>query len=171
MNILIDKNYESRNNYYNCLLRDLKSNIPAVILDSLLKDYVCEYDNEFLGFLDVYAPLEHIIPLDVTVIDLGCAAAFQAHYFRNHAAYIGIDASGSTRYLTPNSRHYVTSIQNYLKHVTINDQSKVFAVCSYVPCHDDVYEMIKEKFNNCRIYYPGSIDILRMDFSKKGELI
>ena len=154
-----------QDNHYRYELNILRNGIGSDIMDSIINSYPCEYDYEFVGFINIYAPLEHIIPYDVTVVDLGCAAALQAYYFRNHAGYIGVDISQSPRYEIPSCEHYVASIEKYIDSLTINDQNKVFAICSYVPCEHELYDMIRSKFNNYRIYYPDTINVLQMNFS------
>lgn len=117
----------------------------------------CDIGPEFLGFMHVYEPLSKIIPKHWTVVDLGCAYAPQAWYFRNHKAYIGVNpGSKDERFSWQNTDHFEGTIQEFIaQRIALLDLNEVFGICSYVP---PWYELNKEDmrraFPNLFTFYP-----------------
>lgn len=121
-----------------------------------------ECDHTFLGFEDVYKAVTMFVPKDKVIIDLGCAYAFQAWYFRDYRRYIGVD-NGSYDALETlkefemvGADFYYTSIQRFIQGVlpTLGyTTDEVFAICSYVP-DEEAQKMVRETFKNCLVYYP-----------------
>jgi len=137
--------------------------IPEEEIERVFSYEYCELSYDFMGFTDVYKALSAIIPLHYTIIDLGCYAAAQSYYFLRHKQYIGVDVFNGERFITPNSVHYIKSIQEFCSEDThyINlDES--FAICSYVPDFSAV-KIAKRIFKNLFVYYPAGID---REFSK-----
>ena len=119
---------------------------------------MCDIDEEFMGFTEVYEHLSKIIPKKRIIVDLGCAYAPQAVYFRNHKKYIGIDLDSfeTPRVNTPNSEHYKMTIREWIeKELPKYNQDDLFAICSYVPpWHDDNEKLVRDNFRHCFVYYP-----------------
>lgn len=144
--------------YYEECLAEIKALLPDDQKKKVLYQDYCEYDRDFLGFLDVYRPLADLIPKDKIVIDFGCYLAAQAYYFKDHKKYIGVDVLDMYRFTPPNAEHYIGSIQDYIKkefHPKGRlDNLDYFAICSYVP-DDDAMELVSRTFINAYIYYPN----------------
>lgn len=125
-----------------------------------------DVDLEFLGFVEQYDALSHLIPEHYTVIDLGCAYAPQAYLFRNHAAYYGVDATTEERdtfidrSVLPNAKFFHTDIASFID-LTADTfkQDTTFAICSYVPpWYGDVRRLVGSAFSNVFTYYPAGIE-------------
>lgn len=132
--------------------------IPQDQLDRVFGWRECDIDSEFLGFTKIYLSLASIIPKHWTIVDLGCAYAPQAFIFKDHKAYIGVDASVCERFTAPNTTHYTMTTSAFLdQHAADFDQSTTFAICSYVPCWygDDSRELTRARFRNVFTYYPA----------------
>ena len=121
-----------------------------------------ELDFTFLGFEEIYQLVNKYVPKDKIIIDLGCAYAFQAWYFRDNPKYIGVD-NGVTindTFDTGNAEYYLESIQDFLNNTmqALNiDKNDCFAICSYVP-NSDARAIVAEAFpNNSLVYYPGQM--------------
>ena len=69
----------------------LRQLIPLDEYKRVLNSDFCELEYDFLCFEEVYGTLSEIIPKDKTIIDLGCYAALQSYFFKDHQGYIGID--------------------------------------------------------------------------------
>jgi len=116
-----------------------------------------QLDPSFLGFTDTYKALSQIIPKDWTILDLGCAYAFQAYYFKDHARYIGVDSSDCMKFRTPNSSSYVVDILDFINRgddlpciLPLN----TFAICNYVPLSPKDAETVRKAFPFIFYYYP-----------------
>lgn len=132
--------------------------IPQDQLDRVFASRRCDIDPEFLGFTNVYIALSTIIPKHWTVVDLGCAYAPQAHIFKDHKAYIGVDIGSSERFIAPNTIHYTMTAKDFVEqHGTSFDQSTTFAICSYVPpwCGHESRDIARTAFRNVFTYYPA----------------
>lgn len=111
-----------------------------------------ELEFDFLGFLESYEPFSNIIPLDFTIIDLGCYQAVQAVCFENYARYIGVDIGCpvSSRFEQDNAEYYCCTIQDFynkeLPKLNLNPE-KVFVICSYVPDKEAQDIACKFKYN------------------------
>lgn len=119
---------------------------------------VCDIDHEFLGFTEKYLALASIIPLDWTVVDLGCAYAPQALIFKDHKAYVGVDVSNGERFSAPNTTHYSMTTADFIAvHSADFDIDRTFAICSYVPnwFHQDSRRLTREAFKNVFTFYPA----------------
>ena len=116
----------------------------------------CELEFDFLGFLNVY---QINIPKDFTIIDLGCYLGIQSIYFENHKQYIGIDIATPIEYRfnLHNTKHYKISIEDFIKDLSKYDLNKTFAICSYVPLDDNIYNDIAKKFPYHKIQYCDNI--------------
>lgn len=142
---------------YSKLLKSLKSRIPQKEYHEVLSQYECEYDMDFLGFLNIYKALSKIIPKHFIVIDFGCYLAPQSYYFINHKQYIGVDVVKLTRFKPLNAVHYITTIQEYIcKRMQWIEQNNdhIFAICSYVP-DKGACELVRKNFKNVFCFYPS----------------
>lgn len=132
--------------------------MPEDQIDRVLGQDMCDIAPEFLGFTNVYFALASIIPKHWTIVDLGCAYAPQAFIFKDHKAYIGVDASECERFSAPNTTHYRMTIADFLaRHSGDFAKETTFAICSYVP---DWYsannrELARSHFPNGFTYYPA----------------
>jgi hypothetical protein len=145
------------------LYNDINNKYP-VLVDKVFKARYCDIDPTFLGFVDKYYHLSKIIPKHFTILDLGCAYAFQAWYFRNHKEYIGVDinCTGEPILKLPldNMEYHINDIETEIKFWDINKTKEVFAICNYVPLKQEVQQELKSKFANLFIFYPsGYYDI------------
>ena len=132
--------------------------MPADQIDRVLMQDMCDIAPEFLGFTDIYLSLAKIIPKYWTVVDLGCAYAPQAIIFREHKAYVGVDASRCERFHAPNTTHYQMTIAEFLEqHASSFDPDLTFAICSYVPpwYGSDNLKLTRDHFKNVFTYYPA----------------
>ena len=135
------------------------------LLDLLPKDQIkevfsqkhCDIDLEFVGFIEVYKALSQIIPVDFTVVDLGCAYNPQCYYFKDHYKYIAVDLGNLKRFKMNNCKIYEMSIDNFIhNHISELDLSKTFAICSYVPpWRLDNMKLVREHFKNVFTFYPA----------------
>lgn len=121
-----------------------------------------ECDYTFLGFDEVYKAVTLFVPKSKVIIDLGCAYAFQAWYFKDYRKYIGVDNSACDcldvlkEFEMSNADFYYTSIQRFIQEVfprLVLSLDEVFAICSYVP-DEGVREMVRKFFPHCLLYYP-----------------
>lgn len=132
--------------------------MPPDQIDRVLRQDMCDIGPEFLGFTDIYLALAKIIPTYWTVVDLGCAFAPQAIIFRDHKAYIGVDAGVGERFSAPNTTHYTMTIADFIaEHAASLDKELTFAICSYVPpwYGTDNLRLTREAFKNVFTYYPA----------------
>lgn len=141
---------------------DLANKIPNEEIKKVFDESLtasAELDHSFLAFEEVYKGIVNFVPKHKIIVDLGCAYAFQAYYFKDYKQYIGIDCgfcSDSGRYKTANTIFYNMTIQDFCKKVidenwNLND---VFAICSYVP-DDEARDCARKTFPNCLVYYPN----------------
>ena len=121
-----------------------------------------ECDYTFLGFEEVYKAVTLFVPKSNVIIDLGCAYAFQAWYFRDYRKYIGVDKGCSDALITikelglGNAEFYNMNICEFIREIfpiTLIDPNESFAICSYVP-DKIVREMVRYVFPHCLVYYP-----------------
>jgi len=120
---------------------------------------MCDISAEFLGFTNIYLALASIIPKHWTILDLGCAYAPQAIIFKEHKAYVGVDASACERFIAPNSTHYTMTTGQFIReHADSYDPERTFAICSYVPnwCGENSRELVRARFKNVFTFYPAS---------------
>jgi hypothetical protein len=133
--------------------------LPQDQLDRVFGQDMCDIDPEFLGFTDIYFALAGVIPKHWTIVDLGCAYAPQAFIFKDHKAYIGVDAGeGRERFSADNTTHCEMKISDFCaKHAGQLDQKTTFAICSYVPTWygDNPRELARANFENVFTYYPS----------------
>lgn len=143
------------------LTQQLLDEIPEECLTPVWNYDYCEFSRDFVGFIDKYAQLN--IPKDFTVIDVGCNQAVQAHYFKDHSCYIGIDPAipVENRLIQGNADYYRLTAQDFIKTVLPKliedglDLHKTFAICSAVP--DDVaQELVINTFPYHQVTYPCS---------------
>ncbi len=122
-----------------------------------------EVDFEFLGFLYNYKDIPSIVPLDFTIIDVGCYMAFQADYFKHYKSYIGIEpfVPIEFRLKQANAKYFLQTMQDFIKTPCDFDINKSFVICSAVPDFD-VGKIIVENFHYFRIAYPGKDTVERL---------
>lgn len=124
-----------------------------------------DIDPTFVGFIDIYRHLSNIIPRNRVIVDIGCAYAFQAYYFRNHRFYVGIDPTPKEdRFQIPNSIHHELLVQSsaYLMGLNygVNCTEPLFAICSYCP-DNRATKAMKEAFRDCFSFYPQQTEAQR----------
>lgn len=119
---------------------------------------MCDIDATFLGFTAIYQALASIIPLHWDVIDFGCAYSPQAHLFKEHSSYHGVDFLTKERFSAPNTKHYEMTVEDFIHHEAKRfDKRTTFAICSYVPdWGGDNRGMVRAAFENVFIFYPAS---------------
>lgn len=118
----------------------------------------CELEQDFLGFLHVYATVD--VPNDFIVMDFGCNQAVQAQYFEHCLRYYGIDSAVpcEARFGQANAAYFMDSIQEFIKTtlpVLVKaglDLEKVYAICSYVP-DEEAQKLIADTFPYARVVY------------------
>lgn len=137
-------------------------------------DY-CELDASFLGFLDNYKDVAEQVPKDFTIIDMGCCMAVQAHYFKNHACYIGVEPDTDVNHCLhqPNAVYYKQTAQQFIEDMKTGqkqnfDLNKTFVICSAVP-DESARKLISETFPYCRIVYPGMEPVERFPDTENSE--
>lgn len=114
----------------------------------------CDIDATFLGFMDTYKALADLIPQHWTIVDIGCAYAAQAYYFRNHRLYIGTDISYSVTFNFPNTVYWHKSIREVCRNVIGSNLKETFAILNYVPVQDSLQKLVRVTFPNLFCYYP-----------------
>ena len=141
--------------------RELFTKIPEQEISRVFNnsEYAsAELDFTFLGFENVYKAATLFVPKDYTIIDLGCAYAAQAFYFKNYKMYIGVDCGVEPKdvhFQIPKMAYCIMTIQKFCKKVIDEkwDLEKVFAICSYVP-DEEAREIVRRTFPNLMVYYP-----------------
>jgi hypothetical protein len=140
--------------------RRLLEMLPPEQTDRVFSFAMCDIGPEFLGFVGIYERLSQIIPVDWTVIDLGCAYAPQAFFFEKHREYIGVDllTELEARFAARNSRHYHMAVSEFVeRHTGEYRQDTTFAICSYVPpWGGDNMSLARGAFKNVFTFYPAS---------------
>ena len=140
---------------YKALLNEIKSKIPSEEYNAVINQIMCEYEHDFLGFLEVYKAVSMFVPKHRTIIDFGCYLSAQAYFFAEHRKYIGVDVVDLKRFTTDNAEHHICTIQDYIKeHTEMANDDNVFAICSYVPDRE-AQDLVRKTFKNCLIYYPS----------------
>lgn len=139
------------------LVSELKDAGHCKFMDKLFCSPDCDIDSSFLGFVDCYAYLSNLIPLDRVIYDMGCCYGMQAWFFRDHYKYVGVDALTTTEYQLQlsNTEYHHTTIEKFLKTAVIEDPH--FAICNYVPPWGaDNEKLVRERFRHLFVYYPES---------------
>lgn len=144
--------------YFEKCTEELCRLIPEEEMSEILTQPYCEIDKDFLGFAHIYKSLSQIIPKDRIVIDFGCNLAAQSYFFAKHKRYIGVDLVKEKRFAPKNATHYVCSIQYFIAEYVPDllagtENSKFFAICSYVP-DSEAMELVRKTFQNVFCYYP-----------------
>ena len=144
--------------------------IPATELDRVLNSELCDIGTDFLGFVDTYFRLADIIPLEYTVIDLGCAYNPQSYFFKDHARYIAVDNSDCEKFKPENCELVNQSIYDFINDRLIDfNLDTSFAICNFVPPwgHDNQL-LTRTHFKNCYCYYPSRVksDFILDNFKK-----
>jgi len=119
----------------------------------------CELSDEFLGFLQPYYALAHLIPKHWTIVDLGAGYGVQAWIFfaRGHGQFISVDSFPDlVPFHTPTSQHYAMSAGEFIRqHGHELNPKETFAICSYCPMWGEgTTEHIRAYFPNLFVYYP-----------------
>jgi len=129
--------------------------IPPRLLQEMLVQDTCELEEDFLGFMEPYDAVSRFLPEKYEVIDFGCYMAAQSFFFQNHRRYVGVDVYDEKlqRFSTKNSFMISGKIQEVLNWFPTSS----YAICSAVPDFDAV-ELVKERFPNHCITYPGKTD-------------
>ncbi len=119
----------------------------------VMEQRLCDIDGTFLGFVDTYYFLAHIIPTSWTVVDFGCAYNPQAYYFRKHKKFIGVNLkqpnNPTKKFHFENTELFDGTIADYLKTNPLVE--KAFAICNNVSSPDT--ELVRKYFPNCYIFY------------------
>ena len=140
-------------------LHRLRNLIPKEELYSKLSQEGCELEEDFLGFLNTYEAVSRFVPTKMVIVDFGCYMAAQAYFFKNHAAYIGVDyfergkLSRLKRFETSNSIMLIQSIQEAIRILPSN----YYAICSAVN-DASARKIISRKYPNHCIRYPNLPD-------------
>tara|TARA_R110000868_G_C10972986_1_gene771091 strand:+ start:1380 stop:1856 length:477 start_codon:yes stop_codon:yes gene_type:complete len=115
----------------------------------------CEFDCNFLGFLDQYYHLSQIIPEEYIVLDLGCYASSQGYFFRNHKQYIGVDLYDGQRYKFENTLNKIQDIGEAIEEYASN-QTNIFVICNYTShiMGNENNVNIRKTFGNIFNFYP-----------------
>ncbi len=118
-----------------------------------------EISNEFLGFLQPYYALAHLIPTHWAIVDFGAAFAPQAwiYYASGHTTYVSVDSwPDLTPFHSPISRHYCMTAGEFIQqHGHEFNPKETFAICSYCPMWEEgTTEHIRRFFPNLFVYYP-----------------
>jgi hypothetical protein len=140
------------------ITKRLFSLLPKDQVERVFSSEYCDISPEFLGFVDIYESLSKIIPLDWTVVDLGCSYATQSFFFKDHRSYVGVDvyAPIKSRFFTENTTHFYMSIADFVKKKRFKDKDRIFAICSYVPpWKNDNMSICRHTFKNVFTYYPS----------------
>ena len=139
---------------YKDLLTQIKQMIPHDEYVSVMNQCRCEYEHDFLGFLEVYNAAAQFVPKHKTIIDFGCYLAAQAYFFSDYHKYIGVDVVDMKRFTPGNAEHFVCTIQDFIKdHPELVNDDNVFAICSYVPDRK-AQDIVRSSFKGCLVYYP-----------------
>lgn len=134
----------------------LVSLIPSHVLISKLRQYGCELEEDYLGFVEVYDAVSRFIPTDMVIADFGCYMAAQAYFFQKHKSYIGVDSydlwamPNLERFCTKNSVMLKSRIQDVIRIVP----QTAYAVCAGVPDFE-ASDMVRKNFPNHCVCYPG----------------
>lgn len=93
--------------------------IPRKKIERIFKEFHtvgAECDFTFLGFEDVYKAVTLFTSRNKTIIDIGCAYAFQSWYFRDYKRYIGVDCGIRNNDVlhTENSQYYFMTGQKFI---------------------------------------------------------
>lgn len=119
-----------------------------------------------------YQSIAQAIPKHYKIVDLGCASQMQQYFFKDHAAYIGVDDDDdSYRFGSDGSKHmqtvwdfnsdcelsrnttYYGDIQSFIdEYPEWTHNNDVFAVCKHVP-DPEARSMVREYFPNCLMLF------------------
>lgn len=138
--------------HYDKCLAELFTLLPKDQIDKVFRQYMCDIDATFIGFINVYKNLSEIIPKHFTIIDFGCAYNPQCFFFKDHHKYIAVDNSDLLKFKSDNCQFYYDNINSFIKeHGQEFNVKETFAICSYVPADTKI---IRETFPNVFVYYP-----------------
>ena len=176
---ILNKNTKKLNSILsNNLFDEIQKNYPDQIKSALIDDCArIEVVPECMTCDDIiYKALSITIPKHWVVIDIGCAYAAQAYYFKEHKKYIGIDLSpigickdfknleeGIFRFAFENTEHWVKSAVDLTKEDFKDyDLSQTFAIMNFNPLwmsskvedKSDEIKRIISLFQNVYCYYP-----------------
>lgn len=129
----------------------------AAEIDS--NDNVCGYGGRN------YYYLSRMIPLDWTVVDIGCGYNLQSALFSNHKRYIAVNPDEYEKdqdwhfehYVAPGTEYYDSTGQEFIRSVLPKlglDMNKTFAICHWVPS-EECRKMVGETFKNLFVIYPA----------------
>lgn len=112
---------------------------------------------DFLGFVDVYWHLAHMIPKHWAIVDIGCAYSPQAFLFAEFTGgFHAVDPGVRYRFTAPNTTHYHMNAGEFLaQHGRDFNLQETFAICSYCPLWGErTTQHIRDHFPNLFVYYP-----------------
>lgn len=145
------------------LTKELLNVIPKKELERVISKEICDIDCSFLGFIEPYWHLSHLIPRDWTIFDFGCAYNTQCYFFDKHNAYHAIEPLTSMgdckeMFHTDNTIIHRCTTGEFLKFrfpkldVDIN---RCFAIVNNVPnwYGEDSMKLVRETFKNCYTFY------------------
>ncbi len=155
---LQDFDIHERNSWL--LFDELRKCVPEQVkaVFEIDNQYFNELEPSFLGFVTTYKMLAEIIPVHLTVVDIGCNAAAQSWYFRKHVKYIGIDRDLQTRFAMTNTVHLEMYAEEFLSYDQINP-AETFMILNYVPINSEIRLALQQKYPNNYHYYPTGIGI------------
>lgn len=145
--------------YHDVLIEQLgSSHEPRAEFDRCLTWEESESDPTFTCFAHIYFAAKIIAPDHWTILDLGCYQGIQAHFFRQHSAYIGVDASVPLewRFRQENAKHFLEDGSAWLEShedAKALDVKRTLAICSYVP-NAKLNKAARARFPNVLCYYP-----------------
>lgn len=132
--------------------------IPKEQVDAVLAGQ-CDINHEFVGFVKTYWHLSKIIPKDYHVYDFGAAYNFQSWFFKKHKGYYAIEPEAQNenhRMIWPDNCSIFASDAKYFLDNYGNIPDNSFAIVNFVPnwYGQDVYALVKSKFQNVYTFYP-----------------
>jgi hypothetical protein len=146
--------------YHDVLMEQLHSSHESLAeFNHCLTWEECEADPTFACFAHVYFAAKIVAPDHWTILDLGCYQGIQARFFKQHKAYIGVDASVPLewRFRQENAKHFLEDGSAWLEShedARALNVKTTLAICSYVP-DDKLNEAVRARFPNVLCYYPS----------------
>lgn len=177
---ILNRNADKLNSLIsNNLFDEIQKNYPEQIKLASIDDCATiEVEPECMTCDDtMYKALSITIPKHWVVVDIGCAYAAQAYYFKDHKKYIGIDLNpvgvckdfknlkeGIFRFTFDNTEHWVKNAVDLTKDDFKDlDLSQTFAIMNYNPLwtktgtedQSDKIKGIISLFQNVYCFFPS----------------